>query len=585
MFRHVPRRSVLTGMSLALAGLGLSACGSTKKGSDQPAGPFPETWDDALTIDVFDGLANQMGEQPGWFGAMVSKEFNLKLNVIAPNVAGGGDTLYNTRVAAGELGDLVITDVGQKLDELIDGGLLLDFSGYYANMKSAARFDDAVKKINDGKDGIYALPTQISSLRPTEPSEGIDPTFGPFVRWDLYKEVGYPEIGTLEDLLPVLKAMQDAAPEADNGGKVYSLSLFSDWDGNYMNNAKQPCCYYGYDEVGFVLAKADGSDYQSILDDDGLYVRVLKWFFDANQLGLVDPDSTTQNYDSLFSKMQGGQVLFSFWPWQGQAAYNTEEHMAEGKGFMIAPLQDQKIFSYGAAAFGGSQVFSIGSTAEDPERVAAFLDWLFSSPGVYSNSSQTMGAAGPKDLTWELNGDGKPELTDFGRQALLGSGATVPDEWGGGPYIDGASWLNVTSVLGNDEDPDTGYPFNYKMWETYQESVANPLTEDWAAKMGGAATTMEYLQANDMVMVGTGASYVAPKDSSEVETIRNQVKAVIVENSWKMAFASDEAEFASLLKTMQDTAAGLGYQTVLDVDMANAKEQNTQREAIAAEFG
>ena len=52
-------------------------------------------------------------------------------------------------------------------------------------MKSAARFDDAVKKINDGKDGIYALPTQISSLRPTEPSEGIDPTFGPFVRWDL----------------------------------------------------------------------------------------------------------------------------------------------------------------------------------------------------------------------------------------------------------------------------------------------------------------------------------------------------------------------------------------------------------------
>ena len=139
--------------------------------------------------------------------------------------------------------------------------------------------------------------------------------------------------------------MQDAAPEADNGGKVYSLSLFSDWDGNYMNNAKQPCCYYGYDEVGFVLAKADGSDYQSILDDDGLYVRVLKWFFDANQLGLVDPDSTTQNYDSLFSKMQGGQVLFSFWPWQGQAAYNTEEHMAEGKGFMIAPLQHQKIVS------------------------------------------------------------------------------------------------------------------------------------------------------------------------------------------------------------------------------------------------
>ncbi|MGP9683332.1 MULTISPECIES: hypothetical protein [unclassified Brachybacterium] len=219
------------------------------------------------------------------------------------------------------------------------------------------------------------------------------------------------------------------------------------------------------------------------------------------------------------------------------------------------------------------------------DEAAAFIDWLYSPAGVYANSSQTMGAAGPQGLTWELNDDGKPELTDFGREALLAGGATVPDEWGGGSYIDGTSWLNVTTVLGNDEDPETGYPYNYKMWETYQASVANPLTEDWAAKMGGASTTMEYLQDNDMLLVGTGASYVAPEDSSEVETIRNQVKAVIVENSWKMAFAADQAEFDSLLKTMQDTAEGLGYQTVLDVDMANAKEQNTQREAIAAEFG
>lgn len=585
MFSSVPRRTVLTGLSLTLAGMGLAACGSDPTVPEGPTGPFPESWDEATTFDVFDGLANQMGEQPGWFGALVSDEFNATLNVIAPNVAGGGDTLYNTRVAAGELGDVILTDVGQKLDELIDGGLLLDMSSYYESMAAAARFDDAVQVVNEGKEGIFAIPTQVSSLKPTEPSEGIDPTFGPFLRWDLYKEVGYPEIGTLEDLLPVLKDTQDAAPEADNGGKVYALSLFADWDGNYMNNAKQPCCYYGYDEMGFVLAKADGSDYQSILDPDGLYVRVLRWFFEANQLGLLDPDSTTQNYDSLFAKMQGGQVLFSFWPWQGQSAYNTEEHMAEGKGFMIAPLADQKIFSYGAPAAGAAQVFAIGSTAEDPQRAAAFVDWLYSPAGVYANSSQTMGAAGPQGLTWELNDEGKPELTEFGRKALLEGGATVPDEWGGGPYIDGASWLNVTTVLGNDVDPETGHPYNYKMWKTYQESVANPLTEDWAAQMGGHATTMEYLEANDMLLVGTGASYVAPEETAEVETIRNQVKAVIVEDSWKMAFAADEAEFESLLTSMRETALGLGYDTVLEVDMTNAKDQNAMREEVAARFG
>src|SRR5699024_10936980 len=241
--------------------------------------------------------------------------------------------------------------------------------------------------------------------------------------------------------------------------------------------------------------------------------------------------------------------------------------------------------SYGAPAAGAAQVFAIGSTAEDPQRAAAFVDWLYSPAGVYANSSQTMGAAGPQGLTWELNDEGKPELTEFGRKALLEGGATVPDEWGGGPYIDGASWLNVTTVLGNDVDPETGHPYNYKMWKTYQESVANPLTEDWAAQMGGHATTMEYLEANDMLLVGTGASYVAPEETAEVETIRNQVKAVIVEDSWKMAFAADEAEFESLLTSMRETALGLGYDTVLEVDVTNAKDQNAMREEDAARFG
>lgn len=581
------RRSVLGGgLSLALLGLGLSACSSDKGASStEDAGPFPTSWDEQLTVDVFDGLANQMGEQPGWFGHLMKQDFALTLNVIAPNVAGGGDTLYNTRVAAGDLGDVVLTDVGQKLDELVDGGLLADLTPYYEHMSSAARFDTAVQKVNDGKEGIYAIPTQVSGLKPTEPSEGIDPTFGPFLRWDLYKEVGYPEIGTLEDLTGVLEKMQKAMPTGDNGKKVYALSLFKDWDGNFMNNAKQPCCYYGYDEVGFVLAAADGSDFQSILDPDGLYVRTLRWFFAMNQKGLVDPDSTTQNYDTLYSKIQSGNVLFSFWPWQGQAAFNTEDHMADGKGFMLAPLDDQKIFSYGASIYGAGQVFAVGSQADDPQRAAAFIDWLYSPAGVYANSSQTMGAAGPQGLTWDLNGDEKPELTDFGRKALLGDGADVPSDWGGGKYADGASWLNVTTVLGNDEDPDTGYPYNYKMWETYQDSVANPLTEDWAGKMGGAATTMEYLTTNDQVAVAPGASYVAPQDSSEIETIRNQVKAVIVQSSWKMAFAVSESDFDALLEDLTSTAEGLGYQKVLDVDMANAKEQDKERKAVAEKYG
>ncbi|WP_246240470.1 hypothetical protein [Anaerocolumna sedimenticola] len=93
----------------------------------------------------------------------------------------------------------------------------------------------------------------------------------------------------------------------------------------------------------------------------------------------------------------------------------------------------------------------------------------------------------------------------------------------------------------------------------------------------GAKTTLEYLQNKNQLMVAPGSSYIAPEEDSEITTLRGQCKAIIIEYSWKMVFASNEAEFNSLLKEMQDTVKGLGYDQVLAVDMQNAKDQNTSR--------
>ena len=574
---------VTTGL-LGMTLLGsLAGCGGAAE-SETDAASSESGYDETITIDVYNGLANYMGMQEGWFAKIVRDKFNMELNIIAPNVAGNGDTLYQTRTAAGDLGDLIIVDNGQQYNELVEAGLLTDASEYYETMENVQRFDAAVQNLNKDADGLYGFPTSVSTLKATDPSEGLDPTFGAYVRWDLYGEQGYPEIGTLEDLLPVIQKMQEDNPTTDSGKKVYGFSLFSDWDGNMMNAGKQLVTYYGYDESGFVLAKADGSDYQSILDSDSEYIRALKFYFQANQMGLVDPESTTQNYDTLFAKFQEGQVLFSWWPWLGQAAFNTTTNLTEGKGFMLAPIQDQKIFSYGAEVYGGKQFIGIGSNAEDPERIAAFIDWLYSSEGVLANSSQTSGSSGPEGLTWEMK-DGEPVLTEFGKQALLDGDGDVPEEYGGGSYKDGVSALNVNTVLPIDINPDTGFPYAYTMWESYQNETTDPVKEDWSKNMGGAESTIGYLEENDQLLVAPGASYVAPEDSSEISTLRNQAKATIIEYSWRMVFAKDEAEFDQLLKEMQETADGLGYQTVLEFDMNNAKDQNEKRVEVAKEFG
>ena len=192
----------------------------------------------------------------------------------------------------------------------------------------------------------------------------------------------YPEIPDLDGFLDVLEQMQQKAREVEGDSDIYAISLFKDWDGSLMNNAKQLACMYGYDEIGFVMAKADDSDMQNAIDEDSIYIRALRFLYEANRRGLVDPDSTTQNYDSWAAKYVEGKILYCPWPWVGQNLYNTAERKAEGKGFMMAPLQDMTIFSFGNCPEGNTtQVAAIGSKARDPQRMADFIDWLYSPEG------------------------------------------------------------------------------------------------------------------------------------------------------------------------------------------------------------
>ena len=51
-----------------------------------------------------------------------------------------------------------------------------------------------------------------------------------------------------------------------------------------------------------------------------------------------------------------------------------------------------------------------------------------------------------------------------------------------------------------------------------------------------------------------------------------------------MVFASSDDEFNSILKEMQTTAKGLGYDDVLAVDDQNAKDWTAARQASAEKY-
>lgn len=568
------------------AGCGSSGEATNETSSGTDGSSSNSKYEKFITVDVFDSQANYQGIQSGWFAKIVKDKFNMELNIIAPNVAGGGDTLFQTRSAAGDLGDLIITGGNNgRLQDLVTAGLVVDMTDLLKDAENVHKYDNAIEKTAElvKEDGIYAIPSEVSSSAPTTASEGLEPNFGAYLRWDAYKAVGYPEIDTMEDLLPVLKQMQEAVPTSDSGKKTYGFSLFKDWDGNLMVNAKVLPAMYGYDEIGFVLAKADGSDYKSFIEDDSPYIRSLKFLFNANQMGLVDPESTTQNYDQVFAKYQDGQILYSQYAWLGQSAYNTEANQAEGKGYMMAEVKDQKIFSYGCQINGSSNnCIMIGSKAEDPQRLADFIDWLYSPEGIMVSCAQTSSTCGPEGLTWEMK-DNKPVLTDFGKKALSGEEIEVPAEWGSGTWKDGVSALNYKAVNQLDINPETGVAYTHTVWDSVLNEDTSELVKEWREQMG-ADTTMDFLTQNDEISVAPGSGYVVPEEDSQITTLRGQIKSVIVENSWKMVFAKDEAEFNKYLKTMQDTANGLGFEEVLNYDMQCAKDQNDARVQVVKEY-
>lgn len=558
-------------LSCALA---LSGCASlTEKADyltqlDENECPYEEF----IVVDVYDDFANYQGIQAGWFGEIVEKKFNMELNIIAPNVSGGHGTLFQMRAAAGDIGDLIIfRSENGVLNELVNAGLVYDMEDMLQD-SYIMKYKDAIENLNKDvpRSGIYAIPSEISTDSRDAPSEALEPGYGPYIRWDLYRELGYPRLETLEDLLPVLKEMQERMPVNEEGQKTYGFSFFKEWDDNMMNAAKQPCCFYGYDECGFVLAKADGSDYQSVVDEDSLYIRMLRFFFEANQLGLIDPESVSQNYEACFEKYSQGRVFFSPWPWLGQSAYNTVENAAAGRGYMFAPVEDLQVYSHGCNPDGNARsAIAVGAKAKDPERMVDFINWLYSPEGICLSNAGAGATAGPEGLMWELGDDG-PQLTDFGVEALQNGGtAQMPEEYGGGSWKDGISALNYKAVAQREKD-DNGNYYYYILWDSVIQKEPSALASDWRRVME-AETTMEYLQKKGMLLVAPGSSYVQPVENLEESTIRNQCKNVIQSYSWDMVFAKDEAEFYELLGQMRETVQSYGYDKILETDMMNAR--------------
>ena len=535
-----------------------SDAAESTEGTDTAEAAPEANHDELYNVEFYDVAANYQGDQPGWYGKIVQDKFNMNLNIIAPQVAGDGAALYQTRCAAGALGDLIILDNADAA-ECVESGLIHDLTDTLSKYPNLMKFEKQIKEFNsqigDGSK-IYCIPLEMNNNGPTDYKQ-LHVYSYPRMGWDMYNEVGAPELKNLDDLLDCLKAIQDAHPTNENGDAAYALSLWKDWDSQYMENVAQLTKWYGQEVNGSVLIGTDNS-IAPLTDKDGAYYKMLNFLYKANQMGLVDPDSATQDWNAIVSKMQEKRVYLFWYSWQ-YGFWNSPTKGNEGTNYVEIPVADTNLYQTSDTYYGDGRVLCVGSQVSDEnfDRLMEFLDWYASPEGVQIQH------AGTEGLVYTVE-DGKYTLTEDGLNRFSAEVA-VPEELGGGNWNDGNNQINQWIVASCDINPDTGEPYNSEMWSTSIEMNKTKTTNEWSEKFG-AADDVEYLKNNNMMTVVPSINKALAIDTTDISLIRKQCGDLIKDASWRMVFAKDDAEFEAQWEDLTTQLEGLGWNDLVAFD-------------------
>jgi len=498
------------------------------------------------------------------------------LNIIAPQIS--GDQTYQSRAAAGDLGDVCIIDNAQWVD-CVKSGLVVALDDWFAKCpnlnKYIKHFQGFCSSFTVCNGKVFGMPDFEADTSPTTYSDFV-PYSTPIMYWPWYKEIGMPDIKDMNGLLDAVEAMYKAHPTTKDGKKTIPITIWKDWDTNYMEAACWIGQWYGYQCDNTCSSVQLGSDgtILPLTDDASSYKKALQFLFNANQRGLLDPDGNSQQWMDVNAKYTNGQVILLWYSWS-RGFYNSTDKAALGDGWITIPVADLNISQPGDPYYGQSRVWCLGAKAKNPARAMEFVDWLSSAEGMrYVND-------GIKDFVYELSADKKTfQYTKLGWNAFT-TNAQVPAEYGGGKYQDGISAIN-TCVMGDlTVDPDTGVFYRTDHWPAEIEKNKNTLTNEWAAKFGAANPT-EYFLKNKTMTVTPQINADIGLDSSDIQTIRSQCAQIVKDTSWQMCYAKDQAAFDKLWSDMKTQLNGLGWDQLVAADTAKSQKKVELRNSYTA---
>lgn len=463
---------------------------------------------------------------------------------------------FNVLLASGDLPDIVRADVNKYQKQLIEGNLIVPMDDMLAergkdisaNIGTVVEYSK--KNWSNGTGKLYFLPPQVQP----KPGTAVKPiTIGPTIRWDWYKEIGAPELNTMDDLLNALEQIVQKHPTTEDGKKVYGVSMWQDW--GLWPYLIPPLTFTELTGAtsDLTAAKVGGHDFISVLTDESSnFWTAMDFYNKAQRRGLLDPDSFTMKNNDYMAKATAGQLVVGPATW-AMGDFNAQ-HTSDGKGFIVVPA-GKLAWTGGVNPLGWQdKSYAISKSSKNPEKAMDFLNYIFSLDG-----ARTMynGAEG-KD--WNRV-DGKPTLTEETLSLKAAGGAALESS---GLGLD----LNIIGLGGDMVNPNDGQPVNLFNTEEALAKAATPLEKDFAQHYGAEYSGQVFEKMINDGKLTTFTTWMNGMSDEEILK-RNTVPGVTLTDDWKKKEAA-----------LKELAAREAAKIILSKD--DAAFAKNKQDAIAA---
>ena len=564
-------------MTASLAGCGKGGETAAGTAGNDNGGQEAAGQDEVVTLKMF--IRNQSkytGLQEDPVAKYIEEKLGIRIELTVDSSLGNTtaqtstfNELLATKLASNDLDDIMDfgspsgnPEILNNLNRAVEAGMIIPLDDLVAEYTENLSTDPRLTIRNDYRrehmynDGKFYSVGGWGGM-------GLDqlPGAANWVRWDLYKEMGYPDVETDEDYLEMLKEMQDSYPETPGGEKVYAIGgAFADPQGmgDGFVNRDYPLSK-GYEPLegnyAVYLNHATKQVEAPLQDPDSFFWNGVKLYYKANQMGILDPGAVTMSSAEYTEKINKGAYLSAVNGWQVM----NKEAILDGLGMKDAgympmrPLEDVVSLSvYWESVVGGNE-FAITSKCKYPEKAIQFLDWCMSEEG---SRMITQGAEG---MAYTMDGD-VPSVTQQYLDDNAGGTVDMAETYG--------KWkcAGINAFQHIDVDSN-GYYIQPEQIPNVDNYSA--VKKDALSFYGTESFTDYFTQYKNRageklpnVIWSTYTSGIGSKPD-DIKQKYAQINEYMYKQIFKMIYAKDDAEYEALQNEAMEKVGELGVDDVV----------------------